>query len=479
MRKSDQILYIIIIFSLLLRIAGLLTQKSLNFDESVVWDVSSFAWLDILNGLYNQFRFHPPLYYLFVKLWGMASQSEIWLRFPSVIASSITTYAIFHVARKLTDIKTAYFSAFLFATSTFHILWSNQMRVYPILFLVGLLTIKSYLKVMELPKAKSWIWFITLCFLSFALDYSFIWLFISFIIHSVILLIFRFISKKSTSERSQLYQWLLAAFGITFTGYFTIGRRVLPAIIKGKEALTVWINIPVVNDIFTLIPQFLITDVNFEYPDTAFTIYSILLILIFIYLAFGSILIIKKKIFLPIIIFILPILISFLVSQYIPIFINRNLYLLSFAVIIIISYILRFKSFALVFIFFWIIVNSGIYIQWLKSQPTENWTQLSSLLKANNMGNYIIFPLPEDFQVPLLYYDNKYKILKDFPSQVMSGPIEMQLAVSIRYLHDHKPHCLIIRQSDGRIAQYEAQIRQLPYPFRKEISGISLYCLNK
>src|SRR3989344_7456352 len=133
--KFDRILFLLIIVAAILRIVGSLTAKSLYYDEVVVWEVSNLSWFEILNGSYYPFRFHPPLFYLLIKFWGLVSQDEIWLRLPSVGASILTTYFLFRVVKKILNHNTAYFSAFLFATSTFHIFWSNQLRVYPILFL--------------------------------------------------------------------------------------------------------------------------------------------------------------------------------------------------------------------------------------------------------------------------------------------------------------------------------------------------------
>ncbi len=88
-------LLVILLFSFLLRLFSL--SQSLWLDEAITAQVvKNYSFWEIITK-FSPSDFHPPLYYLFMKLWtSIFGYSEISLRFPSILFSLATGYIIFH-----------------------------------------------------------------------------------------------------------------------------------------------------------------------------------------------------------------------------------------------------------------------------------------------------------------------------------------------------------------------------------------------
>ena len=88
--------YVFLIFgiALLLRCIGI--TQSVWLDESTTAKVvRMFDYTGIVK-YFSPYDFHPPLYYLFMKLWTqVAGYSELALRLPSVIFSLVAGGYIF------------------------------------------------------------------------------------------------------------------------------------------------------------------------------------------------------------------------------------------------------------------------------------------------------------------------------------------------------------------------------------------------
>ncbi len=83
---------------------------------------------------------HPPLYYWILHAWmGLGGQSELALRFPSVIFGVLTVALVYRLGRSLAasagqypipNTLTSTLAALLLAISRFHIWWSQEIRMY-------------------------------------------------------------------------------------------------------------------------------------------------------------------------------------------------------------------------------------------------------------------------------------------------------------------------------------------------------------
>ena len=130
----------IILTAFLLRLVNL--NQSLWLDEGVTARVvNNYS----LRGIVTQFSphdFHPPFYYLLMKLWtDIFGSSEISLRLPSVLFSLAAGYIIYLIGREIKDKKTGLLSAAIFLFNPLIIYYAQEARMYSLaIFFIALTT---------------------------------------------------------------------------------------------------------------------------------------------------------------------------------------------------------------------------------------------------------------------------------------------------------------------------------------------------
>ena len=81
----------------------------------------------------------PPLYYLLLGAWArLTSLDPLWLRTPSILFGSLTVPAIWLVGRRIDRSRTGVLAAWLIALSPLHAYYSEEIRMYAMLVLLGL-----------------------------------------------------------------------------------------------------------------------------------------------------------------------------------------------------------------------------------------------------------------------------------------------------------------------------------------------------
>ncbi|MCA1685947.1 MAG: glycosyltransferase family 39 protein [Planctomycetia bacterium] len=115
--------------------------RSYWFDEGFSWKIITFPWREMIARV--AMDNHGPLYFILLKLWAGAFGDSPWsLRFLSVLMGEATILGMYLLAseafrgRRGDDGGThrasgiGLLAAALVAFSTFHILWSNEVRMY-------------------------------------------------------------------------------------------------------------------------------------------------------------------------------------------------------------------------------------------------------------------------------------------------------------------------------------------------------------
>ncbi len=86
---------------------------------------------------------HPPFYYTLLQIWmSVVGKSDIALRLLSVLIGVVTIPLVYALAQRLfADKRIALVAALLFAISPFHIYYSQEVRMYGLVTLLGLASV--------------------------------------------------------------------------------------------------------------------------------------------------------------------------------------------------------------------------------------------------------------------------------------------------------------------------------------------------
>jgi len=143
-------IFLVLGIGLVLRLISL--NQSLWLDEATTALVAKMSLRDIFSKFLPG-DFHPPLYYLIMKVWtAVFGYSEISLRAPSVIFGVLTIYVVYLIGKKIYDKKTAVIASVLLVTSGLHIYYSQEARMYGLATLLVVYLIYLFLQ-------ESWIGF--------------------------------------------------------------------------------------------------------------------------------------------------------------------------------------------------------------------------------------------------------------------------------------------------------------------------------
>ncbi|MBI4058744.1 glycosyltransferase family 39 protein [Candidatus Microgenomates bacterium] len=122
-------IFLILILGLILRFVSL--NQSLWLDEATsILTARDLTFSDILTK-FSPGDFHPPLYYLMLKVWMMMlGSSEVAARSLSVVLGISTIYIVFLIGKKLFNKNIGLVSALFLATAPLHLYYSQEARMY-------------------------------------------------------------------------------------------------------------------------------------------------------------------------------------------------------------------------------------------------------------------------------------------------------------------------------------------------------------
>jgi uncharacterized membrane protein len=140
------LLYLFIV-AVLIRCIGL--TQSFWLDEAITANVVRTLDLATIVTQFSPTDFHPPGYYLFLKLWSMVfGVSEISLRTPSIIFSILTGWIVHKITLLYGSRETAWWATAFFLWNPLIVYYSQEARMYLMvtLFLSGALCCALYLE---------------------------------------------------------------------------------------------------------------------------------------------------------------------------------------------------------------------------------------------------------------------------------------------------------------------------------------------
>lgn len=154
----------IVIFGLILRLICINKADGLWNDEYVSYMISAKPFFNgFLDGIKSQC--HMPFYYLYLKFFmSVFGQSDILLRLTSVLAGVAAIPVMYFVGKEKDD-TLAYLCSGFTAISSFLIYYSQEVRLYSILFLFSALSLLYTIKIIKNPVRKNFILYILFNFL--------------------------------------------------------------------------------------------------------------------------------------------------------------------------------------------------------------------------------------------------------------------------------------------------------------------------
>ncbi len=138
----------LLLFAFALRLINL-TFQPLWFDEG--WSVW-FATSDLPAMVARTAAdIHPPLYYALLHGWiALAGPSEGTLRLFCVLIGVLTVAALYRLAADLFGVKVALLAAMLLAVSPLHVFYSQEIRMYELVTLLGIVSTWLFWRLTEL-----------------------------------------------------------------------------------------------------------------------------------------------------------------------------------------------------------------------------------------------------------------------------------------------------------------------------------------
>jgi len=433
-KKSYFLLAIILPLGFLIRLIAL--NQSLWLDEATTAKVmQNYSLISIITK-FSPTDFHPPFYYLFMKLWAsVLGVSEIALRMPSVIFSIITGYIIYLIGKKIKDEKTGLFAAAFFLFNPLIIYYSQEARMYSLVtltltaslyFLINLnqndtfdtnnSKIKSQKSKLLLIKSQNLIFFNVFSILSFYSFYGSIFLIAAFFLYLLI--------KKQ-------YKFLLVSCLTFFVSLLVISPLLLKQLSNSRQALQAVANWKQVlgpaniKNLVLIFIKFAFGRISFYPKKIYYLISGIWTAVIFLYVVKGA----TRQRFLGLL-FIFPIFLGIIFSLWSPLLqYFRFLYLIPILSILLIfglSNRVNSNFIGSILVLGGFIALSMVYLL-NPNFHREDWKSLVASLIANKKV-YMI----QSSSDPLLYYDKNIEVV-DLKS---AGKINEKNIVVIPYTAD-------------------------------------------
>ena len=174
-----------VVLGLLLRLICINKAEGLWNDEYVSWMIASTSFKDgFISAMTSQC--HMPLYYLYLKtVMVLFGQNDIILRLSSVFTGILAIFAMYFVGKENNE-KTGFLCAGFTAISSFLIYYSQEVRLYSLLFLISALCLLYTIRLIKNPDKRNLILAITFNFLIiFTHTIGFVFVFFNLIFISI------------------------------------------------------------------------------------------------------------------------------------------------------------------------------------------------------------------------------------------------------------------------------------------------------
>ena len=151
-------IWIILFLGLVLRIFSI--NQSFWLDEATSATVAKhLSFTDIISK-FSPGDFHPPLYYLTLKLWTLPfGVNEFSARSLSIVAALATIYFTYLIGKTYFEKNTGLMAAILLAVAPLHIYYSQEARMYSLQTLFVTMSVYFFVKLTKKHHLGHWLLF--------------------------------------------------------------------------------------------------------------------------------------------------------------------------------------------------------------------------------------------------------------------------------------------------------------------------------
>lgn len=395
----------ILVFSLLLRLISV--GQSLWLDEAtsatVVRDLSFSQYF----GQFAPGDFHPPLYYLLLKLWGTAfGTSEVALRSLSVLLGVGTVYVLYLIGKNLFKERVGLVASLLLAISGLHIYFSQEARMYVLASFLVALSIYFFVKTMKEGGVGQWLGF------SFSVAGAAMAHYLAFLMLPVYWLIAKEQKKSSWRKKFFASHNILVIMVLLWSPIFI---QQLKSGVGTKTTSPLWWNIlgkTSLKEILLVPAKFILGRISIENN----VLYLAVLLIVGVVFALAILPALRRfrKIKLVWAWLLLPVLTAALVGLFIPVFSYSRLVFVLPALYLLMSFGLsRLKkvqsNLLLAMILAVNLVTSGVYLTNTKFHR-EDWRGLVEFIEANSGENAVTLFVANSQMEAYRYYSKTDKI---------------------------------------------------------------------
>ncbi|MFH1338792.1 MAG: glycosyltransferase family 39 protein [Candidatus Omnitrophota bacterium] len=316
------LLFLIFVCGFALRIYKL-GQHNLWYDEFFTLVTSNNLSLERLCH-----QIQSPLYFVFLRQWmNWFGSSELALRLPSTLFNLLCIPIIYRIGKLLFDRKAGLVSAFMLAVSPFHIWYSQEARGYTLATPLALATV--YLFTLALKKNRMYLWIGFAVFSILAVYASYFSFFIIFFTGLFVLL---------KNRRQLLKRWIVSLCFIllAFSPWLPVLFRQAAQIKDGF-----WTPKPSLGSLLFTFENF---NVGYSATPSIYLLSTIIFSALFI-LGISRWKREKDSLILLMMAFFIPVISVFFISQWMPVYLDRQLMMFSpFYYIIIAAGLGKIKS---------------------------------------------------------------------------------------------------------------------------------------
>lgn len=394
---------LILILALILRIIKL--NQSLWLDEAInVLAVKSNTFVDLITK-YSIGDFHPPLYHLILRITVLIfGTSEIIVRMPSVLFGVITVFLIYIIGKELYDKKTGIIAAILIATSPLHIYYSQEARMYSLAAFCASLAVYFFLRVIKTDQLIYWVGFMAASVLMLYSDYLPYFLIPTF-------MIFLFIHRSKFKILKTFIPSILLIFIFLSPWLYLLPNQLKTGILAAKDS-PAWADIvgsPDIKDIPLTFTKFTVGRISYHNDFIYALVFSPVAVFVALMFAASLFRISPRRSFVYFWL-LFPLLLSFVVGFFIPIFSYfRYIFLLPAFYLIIAAGIntIKWAKWNRITLFIILIVNSASIFIYFSNRnfQREDWRAATGYVQQNAKENSIVLFESADPFTPFDYYN--------------------------------------------------------------------------